>query len=283
MREQSRAEMSPFSMQPRRAGLPGMRVDFPLGPAMRMPCCLLLSVAALALSAGAQQPAFEVASVKPHKPDVAGENRNHESIDSVPGALTVRNASLGSCIKWAYLVRDYQISGPAWLNEERYDITAKAAGPARLDELRRMLRTLLAERFSLRLHREAKQLPVYSLVAAKSGPKLHKAEPGSNTSMQGENGSFVFRGTSMAQLAEDLSTLSQVDRPVLDRTGIPGVFDFSLKIGEDNNEMKRALIAGDGPSIFTLIQEQLGLKLEARRDVAEVLVVDHAARIPSEN
>jgi hypothetical protein len=135
------------------------------------------------------------------------EGRDCESIDSVPGSLTIRNASLASCIKWAYLVRDYQISGPAWLPAEKHDI------------------------------------------AAKSGPKLHKAEPDSNTSMRGENGAFVFRGTSMPQFAEDLSTLSQVDRPVLDRTGIPGVFDF-----------KRTRIAGDGVSIFTLIQEQLGWK-----------------------
>ncbi len=247
------------------------------------PSWALLLSAALVLSASAQQPAFEVASVKTHRPDIAGENRGRESIDTVPGVLTVRNASLSSCIKWAYLVRDYQISGPAWLNDERYDITAKAAGRARLDELRRMLGTLLAERFRLQVHREAKELPVYRLVVAKSGPKLHKAELGGNTSMQGENGSFVFRGTSMAQLVEDLSSLSQVDRPVLDRTGISGVFDFSLKFGEDNNEMKRALIGGDGPSIFTLIKEQLGLKLEARKDVVEVLVIDHAEKAPSEN
>jgi len=270
-------------MQSPWGGLSRLRTSFPGGPAGRRPACLLLSLVTVSLSAGAQQPAFEVASVKPHKPGSAAEGRGRESIDSGPGTLTVRNASLGSCVKWAYLVRDYQISGPAWLNDERYDITAKAAEPARIDRLREMLRTLLTERFGLQIHRERKDLPVYTLVAAKSGPKLHKAEPGGNTSMQGENGSFVFRATSMAQFAEDLSSLSQVDRPVLDRTGIPGVFDFTLKFGEDNNEMKRALIAGDGASVFTLIQDQLGLKLEARRDVVEVLVIDHAERIPSEN
>jgi len=146
-----------------------------------------------------------------------------------------------------------------------------------------MLQTLLAERFQLQVHRETKELPVYALVAAKGGPKLHKAEPGGNTDMRGENGSFVFRGTSMPQFSEDLSTLSQVDRPVLDRTGIPGVFDFNLKFGESNDEMKRALIAGDGASIFTLIQEQLGLKLEARKGPVEMLVIDHVEMAPVEN
>jgi uncharacterized protein (TIGR03435 family) len=238
---------------------------------------LLLTAVTLASS-----PAFEVASVKSHKPEV-GEGRNRESIDSGPGTLTIRNASLSSCIQWAYLIRNYQISGPAWLIDEKYDISAKAAGPARMNELRRMLQTLLTDRFHLQFHRETKELPIYSLIAAKSGPKLHKAEPGGNTSMQGENGSFVFHGTSMPQLAEDLSTLSQVDRPVLDRTGIPGVFDFNLKFGESNDEMKRALIVGDGASIFTLVQEQLGLKLEAQKGPVEMLVIDHVERVPTEN
>jgi uncharacterized protein (TIGR03435 family) len=166
---------------------------------------------------------------------------------------------------------------------EKYDITAKAAIPVHTDELPQMLRTLLAERFQLQFHRETKELPVYALVAAKSGPKFHKAEPDGNTSMQGENGAFVFRGTSMPQFAEDLATLSQVDPFVLDRTGIPGAFDFNLKFGESNDEMKRVLVTGDGPSIFTLIQEQLGLKLEARKGPVEMLVIDHVERVPTEN
>jgi uncharacterized protein (TIGR03435 family) len=250
-----------------------------------MPKCAviasLLSGAALSSLAGAQSLAFEVASVRPRNTADAGRGRS--SIDSAPGSLTIRNASLSSCIKWAYHVMDYQIAGPAWLQIDKYDITAKSAGPAPMDQLRQMLQTLLAERFQLLFHRETKELPVYVLVAAKSGPKLHKAEPGGNTSMKGENGSFVFQSTSMPQFVEDLSTLRQVDRPVLDRTGIPGIFDFNLKFGESNEEMKRALIAGDGASIFTLIQEQLGLKLEARKGPVEMLVIDRVERAPTEN
>jgi uncharacterized protein (TIGR03435 family) len=259
-----------------------LRTSFPAGPASRRLACLLISVIAPSLPVHAQSPAFDVASVKSRNPAVA-ESSNRTSIDSAPGSLTIRNASLSECIKWAYLIRDYQISGPAWLMTEKYDITAKASGPAPLNQLRQMLRTLLTDRFQLQLHRETKELPVYELVAAKSGPKLHKAEPGGHTGMKGENGSFVFEGTSMPQFAEDLATLSQVDRPVLDRTGIPGVFDFNLKFGESNDEMKRALIAGDGASIFTLIQEQLGLKLEARKGPVEMLVIDHVERVPTEN
>ena len=87
----------------------------------------------------------------------------------------------------------------------------------------------------------------------------------------------------MPHFAKDLSPLNQVDRPVLDRTGIPGGFDFDLKFGENNDDLKRALITGDGASIFTLIQEQLGLKLEVRKGPVEMLVIDRVERAPTEN
>ena len=96
--------------------------------------------------------------------------------------------------------------------------------------------------------------------------------------MQRVDGTFVFHAMSMPQLADDLSTFVQVDRPVLDRTGIRGVFDFSLKFADSTTELKRVLNEGDGPSIFTLIQEQLGLKLEGRKGPIEMLVVDHVER-----
>jgi len=234
-----------------------------------------------ALSGWAQSSSFEVASVKPH--DSTGERRSMESIDSTPGNLMIRNTSLQACIKWAYDVKDYQISGPSWLTYDRYDISAKASGPARLPELRQMLETLLAYRFQLQIHRETKELPVYFLSVTKGGPKLHNSAPESHTGMHGENGSFVFSGTSMPQFAENLSTLTQVDRPVLDRTGIDGRFDFTLMFGDGPTDMKRALIAGDGPSIFTLIQEQLGLRLESGKAPVSVLVIEHAEKTPSAN
>jgi uncharacterized protein (TIGR03435 family) len=230
----------------------------------------------------AQQPAFEVASLKVH-PDTSSERRNNESIDSVPGRLTVRNASLASCLKWAYDIRDYQISGPAWLQTEKYDIDAKAADATPLKQLRLMLQTLLAERLSLAVHRETRDLPEYALVAAKSGPKLHKADADGNTSININNGSFVYHHISMPEFAANLSTLTQVDRPVLDRTGIAGVFDFSMQFGATAEEMKRAFVAGDGPSIFTVIQEQLGLRLEAQKGPVEMLVIDRAEKTPTEN
>jgi hypothetical protein len=213
----------------------------PVSPSFMLNFARLSILAGLAWSAAAQPavepPEFEVASVKIHQPpEVITEGSNRESIDSVPGSLTMRNINLRAAISWAYSLKDYQISGPDWLN-----------------------------------------------TVAKSGPKLHAADPGGNTDMRGENGSFVFHHTSMEQFADDLASLRQVDRPVLDRTSIEGAFDFNLKLGDNNNEMKRLLINGEGASLFTLIQEQLGLRIEAGKGAVEMLTIDHAERIPTEN
>src|SRR5262245_27511500 len=102
---------------------------------------------------------FEVASVKPAAPRTEGSRR--ESIEVGPGSLTLRNIRLSSCIKWAYRVFEYQIAGPGWLTTERFDIVAKAEGPAEEQELRLMLRGLLAERFKLAFHRQTKEMSAY--------------------------------------------------------------------------------------------------------------------------
>jgi uncharacterized protein (TIGR03435 family) len=238
------------------------------------------------LSAGNAQPplVFDVASVKWNKAAAAGErSASQENIESQPGSLTMRNVSLTACIKWAFEIGERQISGPGWLAVEKYDIAAKSATAASISQLRLMLRSLLAERFKLQAHRETKDIAVYALVVASSGPKLHIAEPGGNTNMRAENGGFVFRSTSMPQFADDLSSLIFMDRPVLDRTGLPGVFDFVLKFGESNAELKRATLQGDGPSIFTIIQEQTGVKLEPQKGPVEMLVIDHVEKVPVGN
>ena len=146
-----------------------------------------------------------------------------------------------------------------------------------------MLQTLLAERLHLAVHHETRQRLVYALVPVQSGPKLHKADAGGNTSINITNGSFVFHPVSMPEFAANLSSFAQVDRPVLDRTAIDGVFDFSMQFGATADEMKRAFITGDGPSIFTVIQEQSGLKLEAQKGPVEMLIIDHVEQKPTDN
>jgi len=244
----------------------------------------LLAIVAAAMGTEAQ-PAFEVASIKPSAVmRAAGEGGSRNRIQYSPERLTMWNVDLGDCVQWAYGVKFYQISGPKSPIAERYDIEAKAPGPVAASQLRMMLQDLLVKRFRLALHRETKSVPVYELVVAKRGPKLAAAKAESDLSPthaaeslpRVKDGSFVFQETSMAEFAAKLSMLRGVDRPVVDRTGIQGYFDITLKTAAS------AILEKDGPSLFTLVEEQLGLKVAAATAPLEMLVIDHAEK-PSEN
>ena len=237
-----------------------------------------------AQSAAAPSPAaFEVASVRPGAMwKAGGEGHSRSDIEFSPDSLTMRNVDLSECVQWAYGVKFYQISG---LNPpERYDILAKADGPVPVSRLRAMLQELLAKRFNLALHRETKMLRVYELAAAKGGPRLPAAKTDAEISAlhsspslpRVEGGDFIFPDTSMPEFAEKLSDLRGIDHPVVDRTGLKGVFDITLKSAAS------AMLQPDGPSLITLLQEQLGLKLVSARAPVEVLVIDHAEK-PSVN
>jgi uncharacterized protein (TIGR03435 family) len=182
---------------------------------------------------------------------------------------------------WAYRLDSYQVSVPSSLDTNSYDILAKAADPVPVTQLRLMLRQLLAERFKLSVHRDTKTLPVYALRVAKGGSKLPPAIAGADDHHvveqlpRVEDGSFVFSETSLAEFAAKLSLLRGMDRPVMDQTGITGYFDITLK------GAARAILE-NGTSLFTLVQEQLGLKLIPTKTAVEILIVDHAER-PTEN
>ena len=215
--------------------------------------------------------------------------------------FTATGVTLQGLIREAYEVEDNQISGaPAWLDSERYDIEAKAdksvadelqklSFDQRLVEYRRMLQALLGDRFQLTLHRETKELPVYALVIAKKGPKLQETHPGDNdpTGMTFGWGLLKGEGVPIALLVRHLSR-QQLDRPVVDKTGLTGKYDFTLKWIPDDRRTPTVGQQGTddtpppGPSIFTAIQEQLGLRLEPQKGPVEVLVIDHVER-PSEN
>jgi uncharacterized protein (TIGR03435 family) len=248
-------------------------------------------VALMAVAATAAPPAFEAASVKPNKVGSAGgEGHTREKIEHSPVTLTMTNVTLNSCVKWAYGVRDFQIlDAPGWFASERYDIAAKTLAPASEDEFRLMLRALLAERFGLAVRVEKKERPVYALAVGKNGPRLHRAAGDGAGGMRPGDGVLVFHNVSMADFADRLANRPlKVDRPVLDRTGLTGTYDFSLKFAENAAELKSSLEGmerGDpgGPSVFTIIEEQLGLRLDSRKDSIDVLIVEHAGKIPSDN
>jgi len=193
------------------------------------------------------------------------------------------NIDLNEMVQWAYGLQPYQISGQNMLMDRRYDVRAKSGAPASVTQMRVMLQGLLTTRFKLTAHRELKKTSVFELVIAKGGPRLprNKVEqlPVSyvrENLPQVVDGGFLFTNTSMTEFAEQLSQLRPIGQPVLDRTGIKGVYDITLKSAAS------AILQPDGPSLFTLIQEQLGLKLVAGKDAIPILIVDHAEE-PSEN
>lgn len=142
-----------------------------------------------------------------------------------PGSLTIRNAGLGFCIRCAYGLEPYQLVGPEWIDpptEFRFDILAKAGSDVRGDELKLMLRTLLAERFKLTVHRDKRELPVYALVVSKNGAKLQPAAAGEESAPEQVSRPYrtICHNTSMARLAEMMTSLL-ASRAVVDRTGLP--------------------------------------------------------------
>ncbi len=224
---------------------------------------------------------FEVVSVKPNK-SLSG---NPDS-DTDQGRLTATNESLRSLIRMAYGVKDYQLEGPDWLRSERYDIAAKfpealPKGEKGNEELRAMMRNMLLDRFKLAVHREQRNYSVYGLVVGKGGVKF-KESPGCESHHQ-RSGDKHYEGTcvSMDSFAEFLANRKSLpaEMPVLDMTGLKGFYNLTL----DWIPEQAAADNPSGPTLLNAIQEQLGLKVDTRKAPIEILVVDHAEKIPTAN
>jgi len=250
-----------------------------------------LWVATVALAAGAAwaqtaavPPAFEVASVK-QSAGAGGEGMRGSNVRASPGSLNMRNVTLRAAIAWAYKVTEYQVSGPGWLESERYGIVAKASGPAAEDEMRPMLQTLLADRFKLALHRQTKEFQVYALLIGKNGPKFHESQTQgeSNIQPQKDRMAVVVERTPLSQLVDVLTNVFRA--PVLDMTGLKGKYDITINVAKYIGDMQGAGGAPPDPLtiIMTCIQEELGLKLESRKVPLDLLVIDRAEKLPTEN
>jgi uncharacterized protein (TIGR03435 family) len=235
----------------------------------------LIASVLLSTFAAHSQPAYEVASIKPSPPDQPGTHMSNDA-----SRLMLHNATLKYCIQTAYRLQDFQLSGgPKWLDSDHYDIEGKASAAASHTALLGMLQTLLADRFQLQFHRETRLAPGYALLPAKSGTRLPKPKFEGRTPGNSWGGSMV-RGTNqtMAGLTEALS--HALERPVVDETGYKEPFDYHLTWAPN----RAPTAPGDGgssdagPSIFAVIQEQLGLKLEARRVPVEVVIIDRAEK-----
>ncbi|HVW11990.1 MAG TPA: TIGR03435 family protein [Bryobacteraceae bacterium] len=243
---------------------------------------LLLALAAMTLFvSGAGAAEFEAASLKASK---AGGGRGSMSMDST--RLTYTNVSVRDCIMSAWNVKDYQIDGPGWLRTDRYDLAATASAPSGDDALKGMLQTLLLDRFQMKVHIETRDLPVYAMVVAKGGAKLKGAAAPGRPAIRMSGGGVVFTSVTINDLIDLMARarFAELDRPVVDDTGLTGRYDITVNLFGTQEELMSALSKGDfGSSIFTLIQEQLGLKLEAKKLPLQMVVVDQAERTPSEN
>jgi uncharacterized protein (TIGR03435 family) len=258
-------------------------------------------------SVGAQaapDPTFEVASVRPNK---TGDGRVMLGLQP-GGRFTATNVPLRLLIRQAYEIQEFQIvGGPNWLGSDRFDVVAKAPeGDFSADLMRPMLRSLLAERFMLTAHTETREMPVYALVKARSdgklgekltpaavdcaaqrgrrggGPPPAPPQPGQriDCGMMIGFGRMNAGGMAMAELARSLS--QQVGRVVIDKTGLTGSYDFEITYAPENlgggppPQLNGATpqIDPNAPTLFTALQEQLGLKLDSERGPVEVLVID---------
>jgi uncharacterized protein (TIGR03435 family) len=196
-------------------------------------------------------------------------------LDSVRGRLTATNITVRELIRFAYGVKDFQIeSAPKWIDSERFDIVAKSVSSQEkgLEDEKSLIRELLADRFQLTTHHESKQVSFYVLVVPKGAPKLqphNDAVP----KTRGACGRVVGRRVTADKIASMLAR--QVDREVLNRTGLSGEFDIQLDFAPDSGNCPSA---ADAPSLYTEIQQQLGLKMESGKGTVEVLVVDRVER-----
>ncbi len=235
---------------------------------------LFAAANSLAQSAGAA-PRFEVASIKPNT-----SNDQNSSINLDRVEIFVRNSTLRSIVQYAFSTRSYGLAAPDWLSSARFDITARFAADTSRAQCKAMMQQLLIERFKLEAHRETKGLQGYTITIARSGPKIRPVEDTGGRNTDTGEGRFKMEQVSMAQFAGQLT--SRLGQPVDDATGLKGVFTFNLTYTPDRRLDEKSA-QDSGPSIFTAVQEQLGLKLEARKLPVEILLVDHCERVPTEN
>jgi uncharacterized protein (TIGR03435 family) len=220
---------------------------------------------------------FEVASIKPAQ---VGRRRSGAGSTSGHGRLTMNNVTLKRAIMAAWDVGPHQIAGgPEWLDADAFEISARAETPVEDEStLNAMLRNLLAARFKLETHRETRVVPAFVLEVAKGGPKMEVSTDPATSASSGR-GSIEARKISMDWFAEVLAR--QTDLPVVNHTGLKGPFNLDLEWTPVRLNVT-AQAPPDGPSVFTAIQEQLGLRLVTQKTPIETLVIDHAER-PGDN
>jgi len=288
---------------------------------IRATCSIILVALACGVAHGqsaSAQPTFDAVSVKVAPPR-DGRGRSVAFIGGpgtkTPDRINVENYGMAALISRAYGVEYYQVTGPDWItafNSEKYNIVATIPPGTTEEQFRVMMQNLLADRFHLKLHKESKEMGTYSLTVAKNGPKLRKAVPepppdasdddarppgagGGKMKTDAEGYPILAAGMTMAMMGDRARLQNkghmdvlvnllagQLSHPVVDATGLTEEYEFSLSwIPRPPDSAAPEDPAG--PDLFAALQQQLGLKLEAKKGPIEILVVDHADRIPTEN
>jgi uncharacterized protein (TIGR03435 family) len=232
-------------------------------------------------SAALAQPAFDVVSIRPSHDMMAEPHR----IGCSGATFRATGELVNYMLQWAYDIQPFQFQGPrpSWFTDvhDTYDIEAKVSTAVTVAQCKQMVQSIFADRFKLKFHHETKELPVYALTVGKNGPKMRKlsdeGEPGSviynGTAVRNPDGELA-RGMTMEDLAKGISGVPSLNgEPVVDRTGLTGLYAFNLRF---------ALFNDDAPDIREAVDEQLGLKLEPAKAPFEMFVIDHVER-PSPN
>jgi uncharacterized protein (TIGR03435 family) len=217
---------------------------------------------------------FEVASIKPHVSSGLGSNER-SGIQEDGSQVRIENLPLSVLIAISYDLKGRdQLVGPGWLSTLSFDIIAKPPLEYKHEQLQYLVRNLLADRFKMTAHREGRRIDAFALVLAKGGPKLVESK-GPRTYLTARPGLIEGKQRSIAELARALANV--LSEPVANQSGLEAMYDIKLEWTPDTAEPER------GPSLFTAIQEQLGLKLQSQKIAEDVIVVDHIERVPTEN
>jgi uncharacterized protein (TIGR03435 family) len=242
---------------------------------MRIAILTLLSV-----SAFAQTPAFEVATIR-------ASGTATSSVDVSPGRLTLRSRNLSQLLQQAFNVQTTQIVGPSWLSDYFYDISATAPATATEEDMRLMLQNLLKMRFNLREHRETREVPIYVLTVGKNGHKLKENPVEGSPSFRSGQRNLTGNGATIKQMTDFLARVLRA--PLIDRTGLTGRYDYYLDINayvtpEVQQGAKGGALPIEAPGIVaSVLQEQLGLKLDSSKAPTEMVIVDRIEKEPTEN
>jgi uncharacterized protein (TIGR03435 family) len=236
--------------------------------------------APVAQMAADAHPSIEVATIKPHNPDVS-----NQSFNTTGDRVKILNQTVSSLMSFAYAIHSRQIvDAPDWIFHDRYDIEGKTdtTGEPNLRQFQEMLQKLVADRFQLKFHRDQRELSVYAIRVTKGGPKLTPAanptaEPDQQCNSHGTEMTQTYTNCSMSEFILGMQFF--LDRPIVDQTGLTGQYDFTFHYTGDE---LRTTDPNAPPGLFTAVQEQLGLKFEPTKASTGVFVIDHIER-PSPN